>query len=80
MLENLAKSLNIAFKEHITTEMNNDYGEQLLVIELNGVELWIKENAELFAVSGVRLSRLKVDVDKSAASVPTSGASVAPGI
>ena len=80
MLENLAKSLDMAFKEHINTEINNDYGEKLLVIELHGVELWIKGNAELFAVSGVRLSRLKVDVDEFAASVSATRAAIASGI
>ncbi len=80
MLENLDRSLGMAFKDYISTEMCDDYGENMLVIEMDGVKLWIKEQGELFAVSRVRPARFKVDIDVPATGAAASGTTVASSI
>ncbi len=80
MLKNLARSLDMAFDKHITTEMRDYCGENMLAIKLDGVELVVKDQGELFAVSRFRPARFEVDVDELAPSVSASRAAVASSI
>ncbi len=80
MLKNLARSLYMAFGDYITTEMRDYCGENMLAIKLDGVELVIKDQGRLFAVSRFRPARFEVDVDELAPSVSASRAAVAPSI
>ena len=77
MLKNLARSLDMAFDKHITTEMRDYCGENMLAIKLDGVELVVKDQGELFAVSRFRPARFEVNVDELAPSVSASRAAVA---
>lgn len=80
MLENLDRSLGMAFKDYISTEMCDDYGENLLAIDLDGVQLLIKEDGGLFAVSRFRPDRFEVDIDVLATGAAASGTTVASSI
>ena len=80
MLKNLARSLEMAFDDHITTEMRDYCGENMLAIKFDGVELVIKDQGGLFAVSRFRPSRFEVDVDELAPSVSAPRATVAASI
>ncbi len=80
MLKNLSRSLDMAFGDYITTEMRDYCGENMLAIKLDGVELVIKDQGRLFAVSRFRPARFQVDVDVLAPSVTPTGAAAAASI
>ena len=80
MLKNLARSLDLAFREQITTKIVDGYGEKMLSMELGKIQLLIKEDGSFFAASGGCHPSLEVYVDELAPSVSASSAAVASSI
>ncbi len=80
MLENLARSLGLAFREQITTQIVDVYGKKMLSMEIDAVQLMIREDGSFCAASGGRHPSFEVYVDEPAISVPTAEAAIASGV
>ena len=80
MLKNLVRSLDMAFGDYMTTEIQDHCGERMLAIKLDGVELLINSSGHYQGISRFRPARFEVDVDELAPSVSASRAAVASSI